>query len=243
MDAVKTTLFTMVSDIRYFMYAGFQNLPLSIAGIMIAIGCLTANYGMLFFSIGYLVLFPAILFAFNQIPFLNQITDAAACDLIPSTDFGNEIARKGNSQGIGYWIPMTFFFIGYIMMNAYSMYALPVVLPEKDIRDPNVSDMDESGKPIDVSKGLGNRTSNTGMAMVVITLLAILCIVVRNATCEGWLAILIGVLGGGFCGVGWYSFLKGVADHRVSDLFGMANRLLVPHALSNQPYACLPTDV
>ena len=238
MDAIKTTLFTMASDIRYFIYAGFQNLPLSIAGIMLTIGCLTANYGMLFFSVGYLVVFPALLYAFNQIPMMDLITNASACDLIPSTDFGKETVRSNPGQGIGYWIPMTFFFIGYIMTNAVFMYRTE---PKQPTNAKDSADTDESGKPIDVSKGLANRKSNAIMAMVIISLLAIVAIAVRAASCEGGIAITIGVLGGGFGGVGWYYFLQGIADQRISDLFGMANRLLVPHALSNQPYACLPT--
>jgi len=217
------------------MYAGFQNLPLSIAGIMIVLGFFTANYGMLFFSIGYLVVFPAALYAFNLLPFLSGLaTNAAACDLIPSTDFLKEGIRPEPLQGIGYWIPMTFFFIGYIMTNAYLMYSAPL--------DPNIGgNVDADGKPIDLSPGLANRRSNTIMAMVIITLFAIICIAVRSSGCEGPVALIIGVLGGGFSGCGWYYFLQGIADQRVSDLFGMANRLLVPYALSNQPYACLPT--
>ena len=235
MDAIKTTAFTLISDIRYFLYAGFQNLPLSIAGIMISIGLLTANYGMLFFSVGYLVIFPAILYAFNLIPLTELYANASACDLIPSAEFGMERQRSEPTQGIGYWIPMTFFFIGYIMTNAYFMYSTPVATSD-------TPENDSQGNPINTSTGFANRQSNTITAMAVISLLAIVCIAVRlMMPCEGIVAMIIGVLGGGFSGVGWYYFLKGIADHRISDLFGMANRLLGQHALSNQPYVCLPT--
>jgi len=237
MDTIKTTFFTLISDIRYFFYAGFQNLPLSIAGIAIVLGFLTANYGMLFFSFGYLVVLPACLFLFNLLPLQGLITDATACYLIPSTEFG-EIRRPSDSQspGIGYWVPMTFFFIGYIMTNAVLMnlYAPPGAT--------DTGEKDADGNPINVKTGLDNRKANTYAAMLVISGIAILCLIVRASTCEGPVALILGVLLGGGSGVGWYYFLKQIADHRTSDLFGMANRLLAPYALSNQPYACLPTN-
>ena len=238
MDAIKTTFFTLVSDIRYFFYAGFQNLPLSIAGIAIVIGFLTANYGLLFFLFGYLVLLPAGLFLFNLLPLKGLITEEAACFLMPASVFGAEVGRDSGYQstGIGYWVPMTFFFIGYIMTNAVLMnlYELP---PTTDTQEKG-----PDGKPLSAKPGIDNRKANTYAAMLVISVLAILCIVVRSMSCEGPLALLLGILLGGFSGVGWYYALSGIADHRTSDLFGMANRLLIPYALSNQPYACLPSS-
>ena len=238
MDAIKTTFFTLVSDIRYFFYAGFQNLPLSIAGIAIVIGFLTANYGLLFFLFGYLVMLPAGLFLFNLLPLKGLLTEEAACFLMPASVFGAEDKFRPTepSTGIGYWVPMTSFFIGYIMTNAVLMnlYELP---PTTDTQEKG-----PDGKPLSAKPGIDNRKANTYAAMLVISVLAILCIVVRSMSCEGPLALLLGILLGGGSGVGWYYFLSGIADHRTSDLFGMANRLLIPYALSNQPYACLPSS-
>jgi len=237
MDAIKTTFFALVSDIRYFLYAGFQNLPLSIAGIAIVLGFLTANYGLLFFSFGYLVLLPAFLFLFNLLPLQGLIPNEAACYLMPSSLFGAEVHDPTiQSQGIGYWVPMTSFFIGYIMTNAVLMNLY------KNPTQSNRKEKDAAGNPINTKQGVDNRKTNTYAAMVIISALAILSIVVRSMTCEGPIALILGILFGGAGGVSWYYFLKQIADHRTSDLFGMANRLLAPHALSNQPYACLPTN-
>jgi len=38
----------------------------------------------------------------------------------------------------------------------------------------------------------------------------------------------------------WYSMLSGIGQDRLSDLFGIANRLLPPSAITNGPVACIP---
>ena len=59
-------------------------------------------------------------------------------------------------------------------------------------------------------------------------------------SCDGLLSLIFGlVLGGGLGGL-WYYALSRVGDQRLSDLFGIANRLMIPMALVDKPYACLP---
>jgi hypothetical protein len=41
-------------------------------------------------------------------------------------------------------------------------------------------------------------------------------------------------------GVSWYYALSSVGEDRLSDLFGIANRLLLPKVFRNGPIACLP---
>jgi hypothetical protein len=43
-----------------------------------------------------------------------------------------------------------------------------------------------------------------------------------------------------FLGNGWYKALSKVGEDRLSDLFGIANRLLPPSAINNAPIACIP---
>jgi hypothetical protein len=43
-----------------------------------------------------------------------------------------------------------------------------------------------------------------------------------------------------FMGHGWYKALSKVGQDRLSDLFGIANRLLPPSAINNAPIACVP---
>jgi len=229
MDAIKTTLFTVLSDMRYFLYAGFQNLPLSIAGLMIILGFFTAHYPFLFFSIGYLVLLPLALFGINMIPWpTDMLNNAPACSLITSYQYPFE-TKTETTNGIGYWVPMTFFFIVYMMSNAG--YLLTVEIPTTN---PNKDEQD-------TSPGLAARRTNTGMGLAILSLLAIIVLIVRVMGCEGWMT-LIGALIGGVGGYLWYAMLMRwiPTDQRLNDLFGIASRLLVPYAMADVPYACMP---
>jgi hypothetical protein len=44
----------------------------------------------------------------------------------------------------------------------------------------------------------------------------------------------------GLLGVSWYKLLSMTGQDRLSDLFGIANRLLPPTAVANGPIACIP---
>ena len=43
-----------------------------------------------------------------------------------------------------------------------------------------------------------------------------------------------------YFGTLWYNLLSKVGEDRLSDLFGIANRLLPPSAIKNDPIACVP---
>jgi hypothetical protein len=43
-----------------------------------------------------------------------------------------------------------------------------------------------------------------------------------------------------YAGHGWYKLLSKVGEDRLSDVFGIANRLLPPSAIVNGPIACVP---
>jgi hypothetical protein len=48
----------IISDIRVFLYGGVLTLPLTIAGTLSILGLFTANYAVLFFLVGFLILTP-----------------------------------------------------------------------------------------------------------------------------------------------------------------------------------------
>jgi uncharacterized membrane protein len=54
MDNLKDIIY----DIKYFILGGFSTLPLCIAAISIILGLFTANYALLFFLAGFLILAP-----------------------------------------------------------------------------------------------------------------------------------------------------------------------------------------
>jgi hypothetical protein len=86
-------------------------------------------------------------------------------------------------------------------------------------------------------------TRKTQAIISLATIVVFILIVLKtryDGGCEGVLRILGASVIGGLLGVGWYSLLREVGQDRLSDLFGIANRLLPPSALANKPLACLP---
>ena len=54
-----------IRDIRFFMYGGMNSLPLTIGGTMLILGLFTANYAMLFYLLGFLIITPVKLWLYN----------------------------------------------------------------------------------------------------------------------------------------------------------------------------------
>jgi hypothetical protein len=52
--------------------------------------------------------------------------------------------------------------------------------------------------------------------------------------------MIVTILLFGYIGRSWYRLLASVGEDRLSDLFGIANRLLPPSAIENKPIACVP---
>lgn len=238
MEIGKTNLFTIASDIRYFILTGLETLPLTIAGTFLVIGLFVGNYAMLFFLVGYLLLVPSVAFGVNTV---NSIVrswakwpkefswggkDMDACNVV--TGFGTSgIGRDKYDMAVSYWMAMVGFFIGYIFTNAWSLY-------EK----PSASGTDSDPK---IASGVTLRQSQSITAMVLILILAVSVLYMRlfYSSCDSWMSL---ILCGGFAGLGWwwYTLLSSIGEDRLSDLFGIANRLMTPSALVNAPYACLP---
>ena len=60
-----TNLFTIASDLKYFLISGYQALPFVIGGTFTVLGLYTAQYAMLFFLLGYLILTPLLAIVYN----------------------------------------------------------------------------------------------------------------------------------------------------------------------------------
>ncbi len=58
--------------------------------------------------------------------------------------------------------------------------------------------------------------------------------------CETKTGGVITILAFSSLGYGWFKLLSSVGQDRLSDIFGIANRLLAPSALKNGPIACIP---
>jgi hypothetical protein len=148
-----------------------------------------------------------------------------------------DFSRASNAVGNEYvfvsnWLAMMLFFFGYMSSNAINLI---IKAPTDDSK----------------SEAIANRKTQTYTGVVLCFIGLCLVLWYRyNSSCEifpkngGWLCffvMLFAILLYGGLGVGWYSLLSMTADQRLSDLFGIANRLLLPSAYQNGPVACVPS--
>jgi len=226
------TLNDVVSDIRIFLYGGMTTLPLTIAGTMLLLGLFTANYAMMFFLLGYLLLSPLATMILNlllqpntlfsdvpsrcQLTYHNQKADSASAGPLTTT-----------------WMSMVSFFLGYMINNASQL--LSIESPDESLL------VTSDGATI--SKKILNRKSQALMSLISIVVFSIVVIYFRYSTgCDSILGIILTLVLSGTTGFIWYSILSLIGQNRLSDLFGIANRLLPPSAVQNQPIACMPVS-
>lgn len=235
----------IIGDIRTFLYGGILTLPLTLAGTMSIIGLFTANYAILFFLIGFLILVPlsstilnfalGTLFvgkAFN--PFKVKTSDICRL-VIPYSTIQSPTRSIDDTVISSSWISMISFFFGYIFTNAIQLY-------NREVPDTTIT-VDSSSAP-DISNKVVMRKSQAVVSMISIIVIGIIVFGFRYYTgCESMLGMILTTFIFVFFGYGWYKALSGVGQDRLSDLFGIANRLLPPSAISNAPIACVPVQV
>jgi hypothetical protein len=239
------TLINFVEDIKVFIYGGVQSLPLVLGGTMLVLGLFTANYAMLFFLLGYLVLTPLVTGGINM--FLNsrpnltyfKVKSSDVCRIYSNNTFYAKDATE--TVVFSQWLAMISFFIGYVINNAVDLYTKENDMTN-EIRIANTS--------IDVGaidKKITNRKAHAVMSWVICLFVVLGAIYVRDYTgCEGdgiekvW-RIMGSIIIFGAAGYFWYNYLTSdVNSNRLSDLFGIANRLLPPIAIKNKPTICVP---
>ena len=226
----------LLTDIHVLLRSGMTSLPLTIGGTMLLLGLCTANYAILFFLVGFLILIPALVGGANALAAW-MVWDFCktslhdVCNLVIPFHGGPKgmIVATPEYILITPWMTMMAFFLGYILQNAAVLYTRES--PEVPI-DETIPDVE--AKTV---------TRKTQAIISLVTIVVFIVIVLKyryDTGCEGALRILGASVVGGLLGVGWYSLLREVGQDRLSDLFGIANRLLPPSALANKPLACLP---
>lgn len=230
------TLQGVLTDIRVFLYSGIQSLPLALAGTMLILGLFTANYAMLFFLVGFLVCVPFTHFITNILfqailpdSYLTKSSDV--CNIIIpflNTNTNTDV-KYLNSQ----WMAMVAFFFGYMIHNSVKLLKRP---PEStraiEVTEKSVKEMDRKAS---------YRKTQAIVSMISMVIVACAIIIVRWTTgCENIIGFILGVGGYGTLGYVWYHLLSLIGEDRLSDLFGIANRLLSPGAIANGPVVCLP---
>ena len=213
---MQDTLLALVDDFKVFIMTGIQTLPMSIAGTLIVLGFGTANYPMLFFLVGMLLVTPLVPFLINFAA--DDTWKVAGCGLAPGQD----------SYILSQWVVMVYFFLGYMMTNAVALYQMPATEPA----DPQKTALRQS-------------QCTMGMIALLICMVAFGviriwgCNLATNRGLTIGMTFLAAIIGTG-TGVGWYSLLNTSASGRLADLFGIANRLLSPSAFVNEPVGCVP---
>jgi hypothetical protein len=233
--AVTPTLFGIFSDLSVFLASGFRSFPVAFAGTALFVGLFTGNYAMLFFLIGLLLWTPLHNFALNGIAgFFGWGTPRGPiCNIVVK----DSQLGSGDSDPVfvSNWMAMSVFIFSYIFTNAYFLYKIPTEYPPNGTPD-DIAATDEKA---------GLRKSRAVLAMIMVLIIAIVFISLRVfvSRCDGMVGTAVAAVLYSLLGYGWYWALHGIGQDRLSDLFGVANRLLSPSALVNQPYMCLPQTV
>jgi hypothetical protein len=236
------TLKDIIADLHVFIYGGIATLPLTIAGTMMILGLFTANYAMLFFLLGYLIGVPLIAWGINFIggaifegksfnPFRATSTDICKI-IVPYTSLNSPVGVKEQTVITSTWTAMIAFFTGYIFTNGINLY-------NRETPDTTVTITTDAGS--DISNKVASRKTQAMIAMASVLFFAIVIFGYRLYTgCDTITGLIITIILFSLAGNGWYKALAGVGQDRLSDLFGIANRLLSPGAIMNGPIACVP---
>lgn len=82
------------------------------------------------------------------------------------------------------------------------------------------------------------------MSLLSLVVVSIAIFILRYRTgCESMVGFIVALLGYGTAGYFWYYALSSVGQDRLSDLFGVANRLLAPGAIASGPVVCMPSSL
>jgi len=208
---MQDSLLAIVDDFKVFAMSGIQTLPLSLAGTLLVLGFGTANYPMLFFLVGMLLVAPAFPFLINFIA--DDSWSANGCGIVP-----------GNTKYImSQWVVMAYFFLGYMMTNAIKLYQLPPTEPS----DPEKTSLRQSQCIMGI--------------LVIVACMVLFGVIRLLSCGDGKMMAMtvVTAIYGAVAGWGWYSLLNTSATDRLADLFGIANRLLTPSAFVNEPVGCV----
>ena len=235
-------------------------------GTMLILGLFTANYAMIFLLLGFIVLSPIgaaiinvivpifcnlIYYAFtyifsskdeydkmNKAMVWTELKDYTkksvdVCNLsIPFLTDTSPASNEMETIVSSPWMAMMSFFIGYVIHNAVQLYTVDASA------DMNVV---TNSTPADINVKVNNRKSQAMSALVSTVIIGIIIIALRFwGGCELYIGFVLTFAVFGASGYFWYTLLSDLGQDRLSDIFGIANRILPPSAIQNGPIACVP---
>jgi hypothetical protein len=207
---------------------------------------MTANYAVLFFLIGFLILTPLASVILNSsVDMLTGLmgkswfkaSQSDVCKMVIPyvTSTKNSVSTDIVTVFSTVWVSMMAFFGGYMLTNSLELYKREPVDTELEINTSSASDIEQK---------VNNRKSQALIAIVSIILFTLVSLFYRYYTgCENIAGMGLTLVIFGALGMSWYKVLSKVGEDRLSDLFGIANRLLPPSAIQNAPIACVPIRV
>jgi hypothetical protein len=237
-----------LSNIKYFIYGGINTLPLSLAATLLIIGLFTSHYAMLFFLFGMMILAPSFAWIINT--FLAKALNKesiikSVCTLQQPFLTSKSPPPIKEPLLLSPWLSMTLFFFSYIITNAYMLLQAP---PSNDGKPPPKSPATE-----DIMGKVEARTSRLWVALG--SIIVIMCGVLYfryKTNCEIFFKgenesmgmpiarVLIYTAIGGI-GYGWCKLMSRIGENRLSDIFGIANRMITSAAFGpSGPTVCLP---
>ena len=167
-----------------------------------------------------------------DIPYFNTPVKDVCKLIIP---FGSDPKNSINESETvisSQWMAMSSFFIGYVICNALQLY-------KNDVTGSATLNVPDAP---DTQMKINKRRSQAMFALVSIAIFGLIVLGFRWYTtgCDKGIGIILTGAGFGAAGYYWYQLLSEVGQGRLSDIFGIANRLLVPSAIKNGPIACMP---
>lgn len=241
------SLRSILSEIRGFLYGGAVQLPLTIAGTFLIIGFFTANYAMLFFLVGFLILVPASIhmilnpifgWILNFIPSVKAMFTTKGsdiCGIMPTfKTMSNTNQSVEETNTFSLWSAMIAFFVGYLLTNAVSL-----INHEQPANQISLTTSENKNDSSSVPKRNVKVIGGYSVGLIVLVVLFLFFVRIQSA-CESIGTTIASIALFGYFGHGWYLAMASMGEERVSDLFGVANRLLPPSAITNGPIACIP---
>jgi hypothetical protein len=204
---------------------------------MLLLGLFTANYAMLFFLVGFLVGVPIVNYGVNLLltsllPDSFKVKTGDVCSLV--IPFGISSSGDTGTHVISQWMAMISFFFGYFFRNSIKLMMREpeptgaVEVSEKDVKE--------------IGRKTSYRKTQALVSLLSLVVVASVIFILRLQTgCEPFAGFIVALLGYGSAGYFWYNALSAVGQDRLSDLFGIANRLLAPGAIANGPVVCMPS--
>jgi hypothetical protein len=223
-----------ICDARNFLSQGFRSLPVVLSTAILVLGLTQANFNLLFFFFGMMILVPTgalllnmilrLLFTSISVPehlWKVPVVGAAQCSIYSLP--GSVDITSSASAVPSYWLSIMAFFFSYLIFNAITLYNLP----------------SEEGAS---NEKVNTRKNQAMMSIIGITFVGIMTLMLRYATsCETGLGVIVSLGLGVGLAKGWYDFMKNCGLGRLDDLFGVRTRIMPISAYTDTPTVCVPT--